>query len=259
MKDESYLLRWIRARDGDLERAEEFFRTSLQWRKDNDIDAIIGKEIPQIFSDKFPRQTECHDKAGRPVITVPFGTWDVPFSVATYENIDQFKLYTLQGCELLMDEIHKADKARKEGAPRITQCVLLIDMAGFSFMNLLNVYAVQNGLALLQSYEANYPETLYACYLINSSSMINMLLNLVKPVLAVNTYEKIRVFNTNVEEWKTAILEQVDEELLPIQFGGTKEPSLLDEVDDGVEEAVEVVEEDDEFHEAKEDHDLALD
>jgi len=172
---------------------------------------------------------------------VPFGRWDIPFSAATDESVEGFRLYTLQGCEQLMDEIRKA-QAKKEDA---TQCVLLIDMAGFSFMNLMNVYAVQNGLALLAIYEANYPESLHSCFLINSSGMINMLLSFVRPVLATKTYEKIKVFGCNVDEWQSALLEIIDADQLPVEFGGTKDE----------EEAEEAEEADEEFQDSREEVD----
>jgi len=151
-----------------------------------------------------------------------------------------------------MDLIKKADEAKRSAGGRINQCILLIDMAGFSFMNLLNVYAVQNGLSLLSAYEAHYPETLHSCYLVNATSSIGMLLNLAKSVLAQRTYDKIKVFGADVEEWRTAILEIINEDQLPLRFGGSKEVVAADEVEEAeeVEEAKEADEDDDEFVEA---------
>jgi len=251
-KDEAFLIRWIRARDKDLVRAAESLMHSLEWRKEHDMDSLINLSIDPIFAEKYKRDLECHDKEGRPVISVPFGEWDVPFTVATQENTDNFRLYTLQGAELLMDLIKKADEVKKSAGVRINQCVLLIDMAGFSFMNLLNVYAVQNGLSLLSAYEAHYPETLHSCYLVNATSSIGMLLNLAKSVLAQRTYDKIKVFGADVEEWRTAILEIIEEDQLPLRFGGTKEVVTVDDVEEAeeVEEAKEADEDDDEFVEA---------
>jgi hypothetical protein len=54
----------------------------------------------------------------------------------------EFRDYTFQGCELILDAIKKADAKAKEQLPssRVSQFVIIIDMAGFSFMTLLNVY-----------------------------------------------------------------------------------------------------------------------
>lgn len=116
-----------------------------------------------------------------------------------------------------MNAIKEADQKNPDS--RITQFVIIIDMAGFSFMTLLNVYgqlffhgyfcmrkksikknnftAVQLGLSMLSEYEANYPETLSSCFLINCTSAIGMLLNLVKGALAEKTFNKIKVDFSN--------------------------------------------------------------
>jgi hypothetical protein len=117
--------------------------------------------------------------------------------------------------------------------------------------------AVQKGLELLSYYEANYPESLHSCYLINSSSMINMLLSLVKPVLATKTYEKIKIFGPNVEEWSEAIAEIIDPSELPPRYGGTKEESTEEEAEEA-DEALALSDDDDDFHEAQQELD-ALD
>jgi len=86
-----------------------------------------------------------------------------------------------------------------------------------------------------------------------------MLLSLVKPVLATKTYEKIKVFGPNVDEWQPALLEIIDEHDLPPRYGGTKDPELTAEDAEEVEEAAEALfegsDDDDDFHEAKEDLD----
>jgi hypothetical protein len=42
----SYLVRWIRARDGDLEKAELMLRKSATWYKRNEMDSIISWKPP---------------------------------------------------------------------------------------------------------------------------------------------------------------------------------------------------------------------
>jgi len=65
-KDEAFLIRWIRARDKDLNRAAESLMHSLQWRKEHDMDSLINLSIDPIFAEKYKRDLECHDKDGRP-------------------------------------------------------------------------------------------------------------------------------------------------------------------------------------------------
>jgi uncharacterized protein YciI len=88
--------------------------------------------------------------------------------------------------------------------------------------------------------------------------MINMLLSLVKPVLATKTYEKIKIFGPNVEEWSEAISEIIDPSELPPRYGGTKEESTEEEEAEEADEALALSDDDDDFHEAQQELD-ALD
>jgi len=57
-----YLLSWLRARDLDLGKAEEMFRTSMEWRKANGIDNILNWKVPEMFEKEFPFQISGMDK-----------------------------------------------------------------------------------------------------------------------------------------------------------------------------------------------------
>ncbi len=44
--------------------------------------------------------------------------------------------------------------------------------------------------------------------------------NLAKPFLNPNTFEKIKIFDTNREKWLVAILEEIDANQFPAFLGG---------------------------------------
>lgn len=48
------------------------------------------------------------------------------------------------------------------------------------------------------------------------------------PFLDKNVVDQIRIFGTNKEEWKAALLEEIDADQLPVYYGGT----MTDENDD---------------------------
>ena len=41
------------------------------------------------------------------------------------------------------------------------------------------------------------------------------------PFLDKNVVDQIRIFGTNKDEWKAALLEEIDADQLPVYYGGT--------------------------------------
>lgn len=81
----------------------------------------------------------------------------------------------------------------------------------------------------MKIYEANYPETLARCIIINSPRIFALLFALVKPFLSQNTVDKISIFDSNENAWKKAIEEVVDLNQLPVRYGGTNlSPTIMD-------------------------------
>ena len=57
------LLRFLRARDFNLEKAREMLSQSLIWRKKNQVDKIMAEyQVPQVIKDYFPGGWHFNDK-----------------------------------------------------------------------------------------------------------------------------------------------------------------------------------------------------
>ncbi|XP_021966058.1 SEC14-like protein 3 [Folsomia candida] len=73
-KDDSFLIRWLRARDLNLIRAEEMLRASLKWRQDNDVDNILKcDDIPEEVKKMSPVAYSGISTEGYATFVVPFG------------------------------------------------------------------------------------------------------------------------------------------------------------------------------------------
>ena len=53
-----------------------------------------------------------------------------------------------------------------------------------------------------------------------------------KPFLKASTVDKVRIFGFNQDEWKAALLEEIDADQLPVYYGGTK--TMTDESADAI-------------------------
>ncbi|XP_065302675.1 SEC14-like protein 2 isoform X2 [Dermacentor albipictus] len=72
-----YLLRWLRARDFDVTKAEELLRKNLRWREENKVDTLIERyECHPVLKKYFPGGIFNHDRDGCPVYIVPVGHGD---------------------------------------------------------------------------------------------------------------------------------------------------------------------------------------
>lgn len=70
-------------------------------------------------------------------------------------------------------------------------------------------------------YEANYPEILKCCYIINAPRVFAFGFNIVKKFLDEYTLSKIMIFKSDQKKWLPQILVRVDESQLPVHYGGT--------------------------------------
>ncbi|CAG7672826.1 unnamed protein product, partial [Allacma fusca] len=63
---------------------------------------------------------------------------------------------------------------------------------------------------VLRIFEANYPETLKTCIVINAPAVFQVMYKLIKSMVSTHTISKIRVFGAKQDEWKAAILENIE-------------------------------------------------
>lgn len=79
--------------------------------------------------------------------------------------------------------------------------------------------AIDAFIELLVIYEANYPETLKTAYVVNAPAIFPIAYNLVKPFLSEDTKKKIVILGS---DWKQKLLQDIDADQLPVNWGGTK-------------------------------------
>lgn len=71
---DAFLLRWLRARDFDVDKAERMYRHDLKWRKENGIDDMLRSyAAAEIVKENYPGGILYPCKDGRPLWVVPAG------------------------------------------------------------------------------------------------------------------------------------------------------------------------------------------
>jgi len=212
---DSALLAWLRARDLNISKASKMLRESLRWRKDNNIETILEWEPPARFVNEFKYDINGRDRCGRPIIVIPFGEWDIKKVLESSERNVWLKYLD----QLVAKVFHQMKES--EGSEDVSQFVLIIDFAHFSMKQLTSLTSVSSIRKVVARFEDNHPETLNACFIINTSRMFSFLFALVKPLLSDRTLSKIQIF-TSANEWQPVLFQKLPRDQLKRELGGTR-------------------------------------
>ncbi|ODM96897.1 SEC14-like protein 2 [Orchesella cincta] len=218
--NEGTLLRFLRARNLDVKKAEAMLRDSVIWRKENEY-RYFGStyefwEPPPEITAGYDIYHCGYDAENRPVYYAPLGMWASAY--------DMFKKGLEDDCLRFagksMDQVHKQLLTTKH-----QNFVCIVDNTGVTLRKALyesqNFAGIQDLIRLFREYEANFPETLHKAFVINTPQVFYLGYNIVKPLMTKHTLSKINIFNCDETQWLPAIHEHIPIHAIPEKFGGT--------------------------------------
>ncbi|CAN7985268.1 unnamed protein product, partial [Ixodes hexagonus] len=213
------LLRWLRAREFDVCKAESMLRKNQEWKRENNIDSLLDTfEIPKVLKPYLTGGLCNHDRGGRPVFIVRLGNSDLKglLQCFTKEQLLMVSVYYLEQCAA--DGRRQSEKLGKV----VESGTVIGDYANLSLKQAFSFQVIDFLRKLVVLYESNYPETLERCFFINAPSFFPYFWKLIRPFLSDKTAGKIQVFShgKNVFSWKPALLKYVDPSELPVHWGG---------------------------------------
>ncbi|KAK9889781.1 hypothetical protein WA026_007158 [Henosepilachna vigintioctopunctata] len=210
--DDYFLLRWLRARSWNVDSAENMLRQSLKWRRELEVDGALVKtwQQPEVVQLYQPCGVSGYDKDGLPVVILPFGNLDIVGLLNSVSKQDLIRS-TVQVLE------RNLALAAETGNYEV---LVIFDMDGFNLRQYAWRPAAELVIQLIQMYEANYPETLKACFIINAPRVFAIAFNIVKKFMDAYTLSKIQIIKNDPAKWKKVLLEYVDPDNLPKYYGG---------------------------------------
>ncbi|XP_075969908.1 SEC14-like protein 2 [Anticarsia gemmatalis] len=216
--NDHYLLRWLRARQWNPEAAEKMLRDSLKWREKWGIDTTLQSwQAPEVLENHFPSGSTGFDKEGSPVIIVPFVGLDVWGLLHSVTKTDVIRMILRH----LENYLAIARKQAAEYGPNALKVVVLFDLEGFNIKQYAWKPAAEMVFTLLQLYEANYPEILKTCFIINAPKVFALAFSVIKKFMHEYTISKIKIFGSDPRKWQPPVLAIVDKDQLPQHYGGT--------------------------------------
>ncbi|CAI9116800.1 OLC1v1018052C1 [Oldenlandia corymbosa var. corymbosa] len=211
------MLRFLKARKFNIEKAKSMWADMLKWRKDFGADTILEDfqfgEIDEVLQ-HYPQGYHGVDKEGRPIYIERLGQVDMN-KLMQVTTEDRYIRYHVQEFEksvsIRLPACSIAAKRHVEGSMSI------LDVQGVSMKNLIKP-ARDVIFRLLKIDKDNYPETLHRMLIVNAGPAFRLVWNAIRPFLDPKTASKINVLGTN---YHSKLLEIVDDSELPDFLGGS--------------------------------------
>ncbi|KAI8487356.1 hypothetical protein Bbelb_348250 [Branchiostoma belcheri] len=243
---DSHILRFLRARDFNLEEARKMLCNSLAWRKQHQVDLILDTwKPPTPLVDYFAGGWHYYDREGRPLFILRLGQMDVKGLLkacgeeAILRHILSVNEEGLRRCEEATkargypirwsEERAEAKKdthtgthsnATKNITSRRSTWTCVVDLEGLSMRHLWRP-GVKALLRFIEVVEANYPETMGRLLIVRAPRVFPVLWTLVSPFIDENTRKKFLIYGGNDYLESGGLADYIDPEYIPDFLGGT--------------------------------------
>ncbi|XP_064163842.1 SEC14-like protein 2 [Anguilla rostrata] len=209
-----FLLRWLRARSFNVQKAETMLRKHVEFRRHMKVDTITTDwQQPEVITRYLAGGMCGYDREGSPIWYDVIGPLD-PKGLLLSASKQDFLKRKIRDTEMMQRECRLQSQKLGKVVESIT---LIYDCEGLGLKHLWKP-AIDAYGEILTMYEENYPEGLKRLFLIKAPKLFPVAYNLIKNFLCEDTRRKIIVLGAN---WQEVLRKYIDPEQLPVAYGGT--------------------------------------
>ncbi|XP_051777513.1 SEC14-like lipid binding 8 [Erpetoichthys calabaricus] len=209
-----FLLRWLRARNFNLQKSEAMLRKHVEFRKYIKADTILTEWQPPEVIERYLSGGLCgHDRDGCPIWFEVIGPLD-PKGLLLSASKQDFLKTKVRDCERLQKECRLQTEKLDKHVEAIT---MVYDCEGLGMKHLWKP-AMEAFGEVLTMFEENYPEGLKRLFVIKAPKLFPVAYNLIKHLLSEDTRRKIMVLGGN---WQQVLKKYIEPDMLPACYGGT--------------------------------------
>lgn len=216
------LLRFLRARNFNVQNAFLMLKSDVEWRQQNNHNKLIKMTATEVLNCDLnqmfmylPTWIQGFDRQCRPVAWRKFGKleiWNV-LKLVSMETLLQFHSWEAEQALRLMN-----DQSLATGY-HIETFVVVIDAADWHLgLATSDAYTFIRGMSSTDS--DHYPERLGKLIVINAPTALSFAWRIVSGFLDAVTLAKINIYSKK-SEWLPALLSIMNEDQIPLQYGGT--------------------------------------
>ncbi|CAL8093053.1 unnamed protein product [Orchesella dallaii] len=216
MKEDIYLIRWIRVTNFDVQKAKQRLLENLRWRKANNMDTINTEDWSDMQLE-YPLYTDTVDKEGRPVGTVNLGTWNFRRAAVTGKMPRMIRYFY----KLLEESTQTVIRNQYKGA-NVTEFSLIMNLDGFNAIQHACPACLQAYRAFVTAYQNYYVGYTHKITLINTPPIFKTVLDVIQPLFTARTKEILKIFGPNKKEWQEYLDKEISRDALRPEYGGTR-------------------------------------
>ncbi|KAL4095338.1 hypothetical protein PRIC1_008712 [Phytophthora ramorum] len=209
------------AENGDAAKAMQRYTTTLAWRKSMRVDSILS--MPQTHYDTikthYTQYLHKHDKLGHPLYIEKIGSINIPQLKKVGVTQDTlFKHYLFAMEFTIKYAAHQICPCEACASSETQKLCIVLDARGIGMRDMGgDVFEfIRRCTGAMQRY---YPQRSFKIFIVNVPSWFGMAWKGVKPLLNETTRAKTNILTES--ETAAALLEFIDADNLPVEYGGT--------------------------------------